>query len=636
MNSFVETGLNDQILQSLEDLGFETPTPIQAKTIPHLLQSDQDVIALAQTGTGKTAAFGLPAIHLTELKDKDVQTIILCPTRELCLQITRDMETFAKHTKGLNIVAVYGGASIETQIRGLRRGAQIVVGTPGRTRDLIRRRVLKMDKIKRVILDEADEMLTMGFQEEMEAILAETPEEKQTLLFSATMSKEIKRVTKNYMTDPIEMAVARVNIGAENVKHVYYMVHSKYKYEVLKRLADITPDIYGIVFCRTRRDTQEIANKLMHDGYSADAIHGDLSQAQRDEVMGRFRSRSIQILVATDVAARGLDVNDLTHVINYNLPDSPETYTHRSGRTGRAGKSGISVAILHTREGRKLKDIERISGVNFERVMVPSGKEICEKQLFTLIDKIEKVEVNEKQIEPFLPAIYEKLEWLSREQLIQHFVSAEFNRFLAYYKNAKDINPNNLSGRDSRERNHRDRSDRRERPDRSDRSRNRGDRDDRGDRRDRRDSRDRGDRDRGDRDRGDRDRGASSGFTRLFINLGTKNSLNPLRLISMVNEGLDSSSAEIGKIEVMKKFSFFEVESKHALNVITALKKMQVEGVDVVVEPSEEKPQVRVKSKTDYGPKRDHRDSRSGGRRSGGGYNKDRNKRKVTKRKNRK
>ena len=545
MNNFEETGLQDNLLKAVNDLGFEIPTPIQVKTIPHLLSSSQDLIALAQTGTGKTAAFGLPALQMTDADNKSPQTIILCPTRELCLQIAKDFSTYAKYMKGIGVIAVYGGSSIDTQIRALNKGAQIVVGTPGRTNDLIRRRKLKLGNIKRVILDEADEMLTMGFKEELDAILDETPKEKQTLLFSATMSKEVRNISKKYMNNPLEIAVARVNIGAENVKHLYYMVQARDRYEVLKRIADINPDVYGIVFCRTRRETKEIANKLMHDGYNADALHGDLSQAQRDEVMGRFRKRRLQLLVATDVAARGLDVTDLTHIINIDLPDDPEIYTHRSGRTGRAGKSGISIAIIHTRETRRLKAIEKISGVKFTRAMVPDGKDICTKQLYSLIDKIEKVKVDEKQIGPFLPEIYKKLEWLSREELIKHFVSAEFNRFLSYYKNAKDINVNESQ---------------------------RGD--DRG-----------GRREKGTR----RDRKTSESFTRYYFNVGTANGLNPARLIGLINEGLKSDKAEIGKIEVLKKFSFAEVDKTMDNQLIEGLKGKKFEDIPLLVEVSESK-----------------------------------------------
>lgn len=568
MSDFVETGLKEEIVKAITELGFETPTPIQAKTIPHLLDSDQDLIALAQTGTGKTAAFGLPAIHLTDVKSKKTQTIILCPTRELCLQIVKDLANYSKYIRGLSVVAVYGGSSIETQIRALKKGAQIVVGTPGRTKDLIQRKRLILGSVERLILDEADEMLTMGFKDDLDAILAETPDTKQTLLFSATMSQDIIRVTKKYMDEPLQLSVARVNKGAENVKHIYYMAHARDRYEVLKRVADINPDIYGIVFCRTRRETKEIANKLMQDGYNADALYGDLSQAQRDEVMNRFRVKQIQILVATDVAARGIDVNDLTHVININLPDNLESYVHRSGRTGRAGKSGISIAIIHTRENRKIRDLERMSGIKFSKELIPSGRDICKTQLFSLIDKIEKVEVNEAQIEPFMEDIYTKLESLSREDLIKHFVSAEFNRFLDYYKNARDIN---VQERSRRDRDYGRDGDRRERRNREDRRR--------------------------------------TPLTRIYINAGSSNGLNPKRLIGLINHGLDSSKATIGKIEILKTSSFFEIESNVAERLIKILRGQKFEGISLMLDISNEKSSSRSYK------------GRSSKHRGGGNYN---------------
>ena len=555
MSTFNDFGLNIEILKAIKELGFETPTPIQAKTIPLLMSSSQDIIATAQTGTGKTAAFGLPAILLVNPNNKNTQTLILCPTRELCVQITRDLISYSKYMSGINVLAVYGGARIDSQIRALKKGAQIVVGTPGRTRDLINRRKLFVENIERVVLDEADEMLTMGFKEELDAILENTPDNKQTLLFSATMSKKVVSITRKYMKKPVEISVARTNVGAENIKHVNYMVQAKDRYEVLKRIADMNPNIYGIVFCRTRRETKEIANKLMHDGYNADAIHGDLSQSQRDEVMGKFRRRSLQVLVATDVAARGLDVNDLTHIINYNLPDDPEVYIHRSGRTGRAGKSGISIAIIHTRDIRKLREIERISGISFSKELVPDGRDICEKRLYALIDKIEKVEVNEEQIGPFLDDIYEKLASFDRENLIKHFVSAEFNRYLSYYKNSRDIN---ISGgknkRDSREpRDRKSRSERRE-----------------------------------------------SKFATIYINVGARNNLSPNRLMGLINEALDSKDAVIGSIDIMKKFSFFEIEENRKTEIINALNKESFEDVSLSVEISKEMPNKASSTKDDY------------------------------------
>ena len=438
--SFLNFSLKSELIKAIKELGFDHPTPIQRKVIPHLMSSNQDLIASAQTGTGKTAAFGLPLLDLTITRDTNVQTLILCPTRELCIQITNDLLSYSKYLKMVNILAVYGGVKIANQIKSLKKGPQIVVGTPGRTKDLIRRKKLFVGNIERLILDEADEMLSMGFKDDLETIIHATSKKKQILLFSATMTPKVVAVTKKYMRNSLEIAVSRVNRAADNVQHIFYMVQAKDRYEVVKRIADMNPDIYGIVFCRTRRETKVVANKLINDHYNADTIHGDLSQSERDDVMGRFRKRQLQILVATDVAARGLDVEDLTHVINYNLPDDDEIYIHRSGRTGRAGKKGVSMVIIHGREIRKLKNIERTSGISFTKKDIPNGLDICKKRLYTLIDKIEKVNVNEKQIEPFLPYIYEKLSWLDREKLIKHFVSAEFNRYLSYYNNSKDIN----------------------------------------------------------------------------------------------------------------------------------------------------------------------------------------------------
>ena len=438
--SFLNFSLKSELIKAIKELGFDHPTPIQRKVIPHLMSSNQDLIASAQTGTGKTAAFGLPLLDLTITRDTNVQTLILCPTRELCIQITNDLLSYSKYLKMVNILAVYGGVKLEKHIKSLKKGPQIVVGTPGRTKDLIRRKKLFVGNIERLILDEADEMLSMGFKDDLETIIHATSKKKQILLFSATMTPKVVAVTKKYMRNSLEIAVARVNRTADNVQHIFYMVQAKDRYEVVKRIADMNPDIYGIVFCRTRRETKEVANKLMNDHYNADTIHGDLSQAERDDVMGRFRKRQLQILVATDVAARGLDVEDLTHVINYNLPDDDEIYIHRSGRTGRAGKKGVSMVIIHGREIRKLKDIERTCGISFTKKDVPNGLDICKERLYALIDKIEKVNVNEEQIEPFLPYIYEKLNWLDRKKLIKHFVSTEFNRYLSYYKNSKDIN----------------------------------------------------------------------------------------------------------------------------------------------------------------------------------------------------
>ncbi|MCB9187406.1 MAG: DEAD/DEAH box helicase [Flavobacteriales bacterium] len=557
MPTFKELGLRAEIVQALDDLGFENPTPIQEKAIPQVLDSKTDLIALAQTGTGKTAAFSLPVLQQLDDTSNDIQCIVLCPTRELCLQITNDIQDFAKYMN-VNTVAVYGGASIETQIRAIKRGAQIIIGTPGRTVDLINRRVLRLQTVNYVVLDEADEMLTMGFQDDLETILAETPQEKQTLLFSATMPTAIKNITKSYMNNPVEVAVGGRNEGSKNVEHHYYLVNARDKYECLKRLADMNPNVYGIVFCRTRRETQEIANKLVQDGYNADALHGDLSQAQRDTVMGRFRNHQLQLLVATDVAARGLDVDELTHVINYNLPDEDEVYIHRSGRTGRAGNKGISIAIIHGREKGKLRDIERKLKKEFILQQVPTGQEICEKQLYAIVSRLSKMEVNEKQIAPFLPQIMQQIGHLDKEDLIKRLVSFEFNKFLEYYKNARDLNAND---RGSRDRN--DRPERGERRDREDRG-NRGDRGERGEHSDR-----------GPRGRkyDDADR-----FTRFHINIGKRDGVNPATLMGFVNEQLRKRDVEIGKIEVLNTFSFFELDSAYAQKMLQEARNAEHNG----------------------------------------------------------
>jgi len=538
MNSFKETQLHSDILKAISEMGFKIPTPIQAKTIPHLMTSSQDLIATAQTGTGKTAAFGLPSIHLTDLQYKDTQTLILCPTRELCIQIAKDLAKYSKFLSGINVLAVYGGSDIKAQIKSLNKGAHIVIGTPGRTKDLIKRKKLNIGRIARIILDEADEMLTMGFKEDLEMILSHTPKEKQTLLFSATMSKKVVAITQSYMNDPMKIAAAQMNITAENVKHVYYMVNAKERYEVIKRIADNNPDIYGIVFCRTRRETKEIANKLMSDGYNADTLNGDLTQAERDEVMGRFRNRQLQLLVATDVAARGLDVDDLSHIINFNLPDDFEIYVHRSGRTGRAGKKGISIAILHTREMRKIREIEKRTRISFLREAVPSGMDICKTRLYSLIDKVQNVKIDEQQISQFMPDIYKKLEWLERDELIKHFVSTEFNRYLSYYKNARDINISNNS-------NNRDRKPR-ENPNRNDRN--------------------------------------LASFAGFYINVGFQSKMNPGRLMGLINESLRSSNAVIGNIEIMKTSSFFEIEEEYETKLIQSFKGKKFADILIQIE----------------------------------------------------
>ncbi len=551
--TFSETGLNKNLQKAISDLGFETPTPIQQEAIPYLLENENDLIALAQTGTGKTAAFGFPVLHKVDVERKLTQAIILCPTRELCLQIAKDMETYAKYIKGLRITAVYGGASIMPQIKALKSGTQIVVGTPGRVIDLINRKSLRLQDIEFVVLDEADEMLNMGFKEDLDTILAETPNEKQTLLFSATMPKEVMRISKNYMNNPKTIEVASRNEGAANIEHHYYMVQARDRYKALRRICDVNPDIYGIVFCRTRRETADVADKLMQDGYNADAIHGELSQAQRDNVMGKFRKKKIQLLVATDVAARGIDINELTHVINYNLPDDNEIYVHRSGRTGRAGNKGTSIIIAHSREGRKLKSIEKMIKRDLKLMKVPNGDEICQIQLMRLIDKVVTTDVNH-QIDNYLPSIEEKLAHLDKSELIKHFVSAEFNRFLSFYKNAPDLNVSGSKGND--------RNDRNERGGRADRKGKRG-------------------------DRGERTGHAESGHTRFFINLGQEKDMQAHNLIGLINECTRNRNIPVGKIDIMRKFSFFEIPSDFETDILSGMVDANWNGNRVNVEVSQ-------------------------------------------------
>ncbi|RSC93237.1 DEAD/DEAH box helicase [Tenacibaculum singaporense] len=518
MSTFLDLGLQEPINKALTDLGYEKPTVIQEKAIPQIISSTEDLKAFAQTGTGKTAAFSLPIIELADQTSTHTQAIILSPTRELAVQIGKNIEDFSKYLPNLKVATVYGGANIEEQIRKLKKGVQIVVGTPGRTVDLIKRRALKLGNVQWLVLDEADEMLNMGFKDELDQVLEATPNTKQTLLFSATFPKEVEDIAKNYMTNPVEVTSGQKNQGSDNVSHEYYLVNEKTRYPALKRVADLNPDIYGIVFCRTRRETQEVANNLIRDGYNADSLHGDLSQAQRDSVMEKFRKKNIQILVATDVAARGLDVNNLTHVINHKLPDQIENYNHRSGRTGRAGNKGISIALVSKKEQGRLRPIERIIKKQFVHTPIPSGKEICQNQLFHLIDKVHNTEVNTEQIEGFLPSIYEKLEDLSREELIQKFVSLEFNTFLSYYENAPDLN--NLSSREN-----------------------------------------------------SRGRSSSENMTRFFINLGRKDRLNPAKLIGLINDQNIGDKIEIGAIDILDTFSFFEIDKnfeKETLDAFTA------------------------------------------------------------------
>ncbi len=577
---FNEMGLSPTMLKAIEDLGYQTPTPVQEQTIPVLLTQPNDIVAFAQTGTGKTAAYGLPVIQQVESARPVTQALVLCPTRELCMQITNDLVSFAKYQPGIQVVPVYGGSSINEQIKKLDRGAQVVVATPGRAVDLISRRKLKLNHIQWLILDEADEMLSMGFKDDLDAILSGTPETRQTLLFSATMPAEMVAIANKYMTDPIEISVGKKNAGADNVSHEYFLVHARDRYETLKRIADVNPKTYGIVFCRTRAETKEIADHLIQDGYNADALHGDLSQDQRDIVMNRFRNRHLQLLVATDVAARGLDVNDLTHVINYNLPDDPEIYIHRSGRTGRAGKKGVSFSIIHLKEKGKLRDVERMLGKKIEYKPVPSGKDICEKQLFNLVDKVENVEVNTEQIDQYLKVIYKKLEWLDREDLIKHFVSVEFNRFLESYQNARDLNADTTTrqegGKTGRGDNYEGYGSRNGSP-RNGRGFDRGN--DRG-----MTGNDRG------FDRGrSRDRGQDVRFSRLFMNLGKNDQVDKRSIIDLINQQMPGKSVEIGQIEVLRNFSFFEVDHRYERDLQKAFTRAQFNGKRIGLESARPK-----------------------------------------------
>lgn len=553
--TFEDLSIIPEIRKAIIELGFEHPMPVQEKVIPLLLNKENDIIALAQTGTGKTAAYGIPLIQESDIDQKVPQALVLSPTRELCVQIAGDLNDFSKYMDEIKVIPVYGGSSIDTQIRSIKKGAQIIVATPGRLMDLIKRRAINLSSVRRVVLDEADEMLNMGFLEDINMILEQIPKERITLLFSATMPDEISKITHKYMRNPIEVTIGSKNSGAENVKHICYVVHAKDRYLALKRIVDYVPGVYGIVFCRTRKETQEIADKLIQDGYNADALHGDLSQSQRDSVMQKFRSRNITLLIATDVAARGLDVNDLTHVINYNLPDDPDVYTHRSGRTGRSGKTGISVVIVHMKEKRTIQLIEKKIKKSFIFSKIPSGSEVCEKQLFNFIEKMEKVEVDHAQINSYLPAIFRKLEWLDKEDLITRFVSLEFNRFLEYYKNAKDINVNEEA-------------------------------EDYGKGREKYKS---------------RERNSESGYTRLFINMGKLDGLFASQLIELINSNSKGLKVDIGRIDLFKSFSFFEVESSSADQLIEFLnKKTSFAERTVIVEKASDKKEGEQSEKREY------------------------------------
>ncbi len=555
MKSFEELGLNERILQAIGEQGYEYPMPIQEAVIPVLLGNGDesgwqgDMVALAQTGTGKTAAYGLPIVQLTEGMPQHPVSLILAPTRELCLQIADDLEGFSKHSEGVRILPVYGGTSIEAQIRALKRGINVLVATPGRLIDLMKRGAADLSTVRNVVLDEADEMLTMGFQEDLNEILGGIPEEHRTLLFSATMSKEIESIARKYLKDTKEIQVGSRNEGAEHVNHIYYMVKAQDKYLALKRVVDYYPRIYGIVFCRTRMETQEIADKLIQDGYNADALHGDLSQQQRDLTMQKFRQHRTQLLVATDVAARGLDVNDLTHVINYGLPDDTENYTHRSGRTGRAGKKGTSISIVHIREKGKIRIIEKAIQKQFERGTLPSGKEICQKQLYRVIDDIERVDVMEEEIAEVLPEVVRRWEWLDKEELIKRIVSREFGRFLAYYADAPEIEEVQESkGGGGKERTKRN-------------------------------------------GRGG-PRQAEEGYTRLFLNVGKIDGFYAKEVIGLINRATKGMQVEVGKIDLMKSFTFVEVAAEQAQDVIKSMKHgVTVKGRSVVCDVADKSEQ---------------------------------------------
>ena len=534
MNTFDELGLQENILKAVKELGFEAPMPVQEALIPRILQNDTDLVGLAQTGTGKTAAFGLPLIQMIDPGSKATQAIILSPTRELCVQIANDLRSFARYMPGIHVVPIYGGAGFEGQVKELKAGAQIIAATPGRMLDMIMRKKADLSQIKWLVLDEADEMLNMGFEEEVRGIIESASEQRHTYLFSATMPKEVEQIALQYMHKPETISVGQRNKGAVNVKHNYYVAHAKDRYNILKRIADYHPEMYAIVFCRTRQETQEISASLIRDGYNADALHGDLSQTQRDHVMNKFRQRHLSILVATDVAARGIDVDDLTHVINYNLPDEPDSYIHRSGRTGRAGKSGTCISIINLKEKSRIRQLEKQVGKEFNQAKVPSGTQVCEKQLYHLIDRMENVVVNDEDIDAFLPVIYRKLKWMSNEDLIKRFVSVEFNRFLEYYRDAEDLNVD-----ESRERERQSFSSR-------------------------------------------------ENFTWLFMSIGRKDGILPPKLLGLINDYTRKRDLRIGKIDIGDTFTFIEVDSGFVKQFIASFEGKFINERPIKVDISEE------------------------------------------------
>lgn len=564
---FQDFNLNPSILKAIDELGFKEPMPIQAEALPILLSQRTDLVGLAQTGTGKTAAFGLPLLQNIDPKSRSVQALILCPTRELCIQITKDLLSYAKYIPEIMIVPVYGGASIEQQFKSLAKKPQIIVATPGRLQDMIRRNRIDFSNVQWMVLDEADEMLDMGFQEDVDAILEYMPENKNTLLFSATMPAEVEQILNKYMNDPVRISIGQKNSGTANVRHNYYLIKASDRYLALKRLIDYYPSIYGIVFCRTKLETQEVADNLIHDGYNAASLHGDLSQAQRDLVMNHFRQGFTQILVATDVAARGLDVNNLTHIINYNLPDDIDTYVHRSGRTGRADKTGICISLVHQKEKHKIKAIEKQLGRPMERSLIPTAQQVCEKQLFRHIDNLEKVDIMRDDIDDYLPVVFKKLSWLTREELITRVVALNFNRFLDYYKDAKDLNIDENSSKEKREKKEKKQHD-------------------------------------------------DSHMVRLFFGLGKRDHIKPNSLIGRINDVTGTNDIEIGHIDLMENFSFVAVDGAKAQFIVDCFADptKNTEGIRVEIttgEPKEkkaDKPKREKKSHDTFHEERRRRD----------------------------
>ncbi|MEI6062599.1 MAG: DEAD/DEAH box helicase, partial [Bacteroidota bacterium] len=567
MNTFDQLGLQENILKAIKELGFENPMPVQEAVIPRIIENNTDIVALAQTGTGKTAAFGLPLLQLIDPDNKKTQALILSPTRELCMQIASDLDSYSKYMPNIKVTAVYGGASIEAQAKQLRAGTQIIAATPGRMLDMIMRKYADLSEVRFLVLDEADEMLDMGFEEDVQSIIESTPKDRHTFLFSATMPTDVEKIARRYMKNPETLSMGQRNIGATNVKHMYYLTHARDRYTVLKRVADFHPEMYAIIFCRTRQETQEIADSLIRDGYDADALHGDLSQSQRDHVMKKFREKHLNMLVATDVAARGIDVSDLTHVINYQLPDDSDNYIHRSGRTGRAGKDGVSISIINMKEKGRIKMLERQIGKPFSAGKIPLGRQVCEKQLYHLIDRMENVNVIEDEINDFLPVIYKKLDAMSKEEIIKRFVSIEFNSFLEYYRDAKDLNV--------------------------DESRERG------------------------------DRSESGSFTRLFMSIGRKDGLTVPKLLGMVNEFTNSRDLKVGRVELGDTFTFIEVDTKYLPLFMASFNGQTMNERPIKVDVAEDQTSSERPGRSSYGGGRggDRGGDRGGyrGGRSGGG-----------------